>query len=238
MDDSNYVEQYLLLSQGVFVYATLFFMLLGGAVGLPIPEDVPLVLAGIAIHSGRAQTGYMFLACYSAIIIGDAIVFLIGRRFGPTLFGREWFKKRISANSMRQIRVSLERRSLLMIFIARHLFYLRTVTFLTCGAVKMRISRFMLADALAALVSVPIMMSLGYYAAEQANDILKNARNISIMIGVLLLIVVVLLYLRRKNKIARIADEKDLAHSAPANDLSAPKEPEEPTDDHPLGSDL
>ena len=96
---------------------------------------------------------------------------------------------------------------LLMIFVARHLFYLRTVTFLTCGAVKMRFARFLVADAIAAFISVPIMMSLGYFAAEQAEDILNNARNITLWISAFAILIIAVLYFihKRKSADAKIA---------------------------------
>jgi len=203
------VEEFILLSDGYVVYFLVFLALMGGAIGLPIPEDVPLVLAGAVVHSGNASASLMFLVCYSAILVGDAIIFLIGRRFGPALFGKAWFRRRFTASRMKRIRLSLERRSLLMIFVARHLFYLRTVTFLTCGAVKMRIARFLVADALAALISVPIMMSLGYFAAGQAEEILKNARNVSLWIGVLALVVIAILYIRHRKSADHGATAKD-----------------------------
>ena len=59
----------------------------------------------------------------------------------------------------------------MMIFLARHLFYMRTVTFLVCGAVRMRFQKFLIADALAALVSAPIMIALGYLFSEHYQDI-------------------------------------------------------------------
>jgi membrane protein DedA with SNARE-associated domain len=192
------VEEYLLVTNGAMLYGIIMGMLVGGAVGLPIPEDVPLVLGGVLIHSGNASAALMFLCCYSAIIVGDMIIFLIGRKLGPALFSKSWFKKRFSASRMKHLKLSLEKRSLLMIFVARHLFYLRTVTFLTCGAVRMRLARFLAADALAALISVPVMLSLGYFAANQAEDIMKNARNVSILAGVILLLIIWVIYMRRK----------------------------------------
>lgn len=163
-------------------------MLMGGAIGLPIPEDLPLILAGIAAHLGKGQVVVIFLVCYTSILIGDSIIYFAGRKFGPKIFGTKWFKKKIPPNRIRRIRLNLEKRSLLMIFIARHLFYMRTVTFLTCGAVKMRVGRFLIADAIAALISVPLMMSIGYLASEHYEEVTKNLRNAAIIIPPVILI--------------------------------------------------
>ena len=59
-----------------------------------------------------------------------------------------------------------------MIFFARHLFYLRTITFLTCGAVRLTFLRFLIADCLSALVSVPIMLWIGFIASENYETVM------------------------------------------------------------------
>lgn len=165
------MDQWLLAQDGIIVYLSLFFALMGGAIGLPIPEDIPLLVAGALIYKEIGNPYAVLAVCYISIIIGDFLIFLIGRRLGPTLFNKSWFRSRIPPSKIRHVRFNLERRSLLMIFIARHLFYLRTVTFLACGAVKMRASRFLLADATAALISVPIMASIGYFLMKQYGDL-------------------------------------------------------------------
>lgn len=206
MEEYTVISEYILGNSGFVLYAVIMAMLVGGAFGLPIPEDIPLVLGGVVIHSGDASPALMFLCCYTAIIVGDTIIFFIGRKFGPALFGKEWFRKRFSASRMKKLRLSLEKRSLLMIFVARHLFYLRTVTFLSCGAVRMRLARFLIADMLAALISVPFMLSIGYFAANQVNDILKNARNVSMVAGIILFLLLVVIYIRKKKSASQPSD--------------------------------
>lgn len=180
-------------------------MLMGGAVGLPIPEDLPLILAGIVIQSGNAPFAVVFFVCYSAIILGDLIVFSIGRKFGPRLFAQPWFRKLLSRRNISNIRLGLERRSLLMIFIARHLFYMRTVTFLTCGAVKMRLARFMIADAVAALVSVPVMISVGYFAAEHYETVMQRTREVALIAPIVLLAIYLMYRKLKKEKAATLS---------------------------------
>jgi membrane protein DedA with SNARE-associated domain len=163
-------------------YVGLFLALIGGALGLPIPEDAPLIAAGALSQVGTLDIRVAFLVCYAGILIGDTLIFFVGHKLGPSLFEKEWFKKRVPSSRIRLIRQKLSKRSLLTILIARHLFYLRTVTFLTCGAVGMRYSRFILSDALAALISAPVMLAVGYFASEHFDSLVKNGH---IILGVL-----------------------------------------------------
>jgi membrane protein DedA with SNARE-associated domain len=198
---SKAMFEWFAVQNGAIIYFALALLLIGGGIGLPIPEDLPLLAGGIAINTGVAEPLPTFLVCYAAILAGDLVIFLLGRKLGPAIFNHRWFRSKFSTHGLRKVKVNLERQSLLMIFIARHLFYLRTVTFLTCGAVRMHIRRFLLADAAAALISVPVMLSLGYVAAEHYSTVIKAIRHaeiLSVIAGVL--IAAYLLYRARQKK--------------------------------------
>jgi LPXTG-motif cell wall-anchored protein len=191
----------------------LFLLLLGGSLGLPIPEDIPLLLGGVIAHRGNGSTLWIFVTCYISILLGDMVIYCVGMRFGPALFEKKWFKARITPARIAELRKSLETKSILMIFVARHLYYFRTVTFLTCGAVRMSIKRFLSADAAAALISVPLMLFLGYKGSENAEDLYQTmgkAKNLSILIGVLLLGLVIFYFIRRRRRAAQESGQDGL----------------------------
>ncbi|RIL08559.1 MAG: hypothetical protein DCC75_08565 [Proteobacteria bacterium] len=167
------MSEWILLQEGAFIYVLLFLLLVAGALGFPMPEDVPLVLGGVLAQMGKVKLGPVAVVCYTAIVLGDLIIYSIGRWLGPAIFQKEWFKERFSSSRIRRVKFRLEKRSLLMILLARHLFYIRTLTFLTCGAVRMNFYRFLIADACAALISMPIMLGLGYLAAEHLDLLFK-----------------------------------------------------------------
>lgn len=148
------------------VYFVFFLLLMGGAIGLPIPEDIPLLFAGAAIQQQLAQPLALFLVCYGAVVLGDVVIYFLGRWFGQRLYSKPWFKRHLPPRRLRRIRRGLERQAFLSIIIARHLFYLRSITFFTCGLVRMRVVKFLVADAIAAVISAAIMMSIGYVASE------------------------------------------------------------------------
>jgi membrane protein DedA with SNARE-associated domain len=201
------MSEWFLLQNGPVLYAVLFLMLLGGAVGLPIPEDLPLILGGVVVHTGQAQLELVLAISYLGVVLGDLIIFFVGRYFGPSLFQKSWFKRRFTPSKVRKVRFNLERRSLLMILIARHLFYLRTATFLTCGAVRMSPYRFIVADMFAALISIPLMVGLGYLAAQHIDTLLEGVtrtKNIVLILSILLLLV----YLWHSRRKKRQAEER------------------------------
>lgn len=196
-------EWFLGLERPAVIYLILFLLLIGGGIGLPIPEDLPLVLGGIVLHRGNVSPGWLIMICYIGVMIGDLVIFFVGRRLGPSLFEKPWFKAKVSSRRLKVMRLRLEKRSLPMIFVARHLFYLRTATFLTCGAVGMKFSRFLLADLLAAAVSVPLMVWLGYKFSVNYEDLLaiiNSAKNWSLLLIPVAVIVAIYIWRRSRRK--------------------------------------
>lgn len=200
---------------------------MGGAVGLPIPEDLPLLIAGVLCHDGTVLIEWALAICYIGVLCGDILIFAIGRRFGPSLFEKSWFRHKFPPRKVKLIRLKLERRSLVMIFLARHLFYLRTVTFLTCGAVRMTLWRFIVADALAALISVPLMIFLGYKFAEHLDQIRDMIRSATYLSGLVVALVIGLIYLyyRRKHKADLCAKKLAVSDSAAPSCSESDKTP-------------
>ena len=195
--------EWLLLQNKQIIYLSLFLVLTGSALGVPIPEDLPLIGAGIAINNELVGFLPTFLICYISIILGDCIVYGIGYRLGTKLFEKKWFKSRVSAAHIRRTRMNLHRRSWLMIFLARHLFYLRTATFLVCGAVKMSFKRFVMIDLCAAAISTPIMISIGYLASEHWDKAREIFRHVEIIAIIPVIFVLYALLKKRKPRIRK-----------------------------------
>ncbi len=211
------MNEWLVIQSDLVVYVTLFSLLMTGAIGFP-PEDFTLILAGIVIHSGKGDPETIFLICYIGTILGDLFIYGIGRWFGRALFKKEWLKKRLRPGRIKLIRRGLEKRSLPMIFVARHLFYLRTVTFLSCGAVRMKFLNFVVADCFSALVSVPIMLWIGFQASEHYDTVinyLKQAKLFSLVLAIALVTAVVLYILRKRAIMKKLEEEAERSLSQP-----------------------
>lgn len=176
-------------THGIVAYLAVLACLIGGAFGLPIPEDISLITAGALIHFDKAEVFLMGLVCYVGILAGDLIIFRIGWMAGPALFRQRWVRRLINSKRLHEIRLGLEKRTFVTILLARHLFYLRTATFLVCGSVRMSFSRFFIADAIAALITAPLMLTIGYLFANYYESVVHYANQVKIALLVLGLIV-------------------------------------------------
>jgi membrane protein DedA with SNARE-associated domain len=174
------VLDFILTTNGWVAYITVFGLLLAGAFGLPVPEDLALIGAGVLIHFGRAHYLIMGVICYVGIIVGDVIIYRLGYAAGPTLFRKRWFRRLVTASRIQSIRAGLEKRTFSSIFIARHLFYLRTASFLICGAVRINFTKFLICDLIAALITAPLMLFIGYLFGEHVGVILEWLNQIKV----------------------------------------------------------
>ena len=186
----------LMNAHGLAAYLLILAVLLGSAFGLPVPEDLSLIIAGVLVASDNATLWIMVLVCYFGILAGDLIIYRVGWMAGPRLFRKRWFKRYLTSTKLQTLRANLERKTFFTIFLARHLFYLRTVTFLVCGAVRVSFPRFLLADALAALITTPLMLGLGYLFAEHYEHLIGLVKQVKLALVALGIVGALYLYRR------------------------------------------
>ena len=63
-------------------YLGVVMILVASGFGLPIPEDVPLLLGGYLCGVGQADIQLMVPVAFFAVVGADLIVFGLGRRYG------------------------------------------------------------------------------------------------------------------------------------------------------------
>lgn len=184
--------------------AVIALLLLGG-IGFPVPEDIPILLGGVAASKEIITPQMIFLTSYVGVLAADQIVFFIGFFFGKKLIAagtKSKFFPQITEARVEEVREGLRKRRLLFIFMGRHLFPIRSVTFITAGALHVPWIEFFIADALAAFVSVSLMTALGYYLGSQITpEILHHiAHEARIYILVLATLIIIGLLIRQQRK--------------------------------------
>lgn len=168
----NYAEiiTWLASDNGIRVHAGVFTLLILGGLGFPVPEDVPLLLAGVAVSKGIVSTYSAFAVCYVGVLLGDQMMYLFGYFFGHKLVSageRSPFLPRITEERINAVREGLRKKRLVFIFVGRHLFPIRSVTFVTAGSLRIPFLEFFVADAFAALISVALMLGIGHVLGDR-----------------------------------------------------------------------
>ncbi|HJZ54042.1 MAG TPA: hypothetical protein VKE74_03760, partial [Gemmataceae bacterium] len=74
-----------------------FLALIAAGFGFPIPEELPVITAGILVgHEDTTLRWWIMLpVCIAGVVIGDGILYGIGRLWGTRLLEREWVKRNL-----------------------------------------------------------------------------------------------------------------------------------------------
>lgn len=154
-------------------YAAVLVVLLICGCGVPIPEDIVLVAGGVIAGLGYANLQLMCVVGMVGALAGDSMVFLAGRHFGPRVRSMRWGRWLLAPRRYARVQRLFARHGNRLMFVARFLPGLRTPIYLSAGmSGRVPFSRFLLFDGLAALVSVPFWVWLGYYGAENHDELL------------------------------------------------------------------
>ena len=203
---------------GSYGYAAVFACLVLCGLGVPVPEDITLVSGGVISGLDLANPHIMLVVGLIGVLFGDSTMFLAGRIFGYRIQKIRTFRKIVTPQRFSQIQRKFKQYGLGLLFVARFLPGLRSPIYLVAG-MSHRISyiTFIIMDGLAALISVPVWIYLGFFFADNLDTLMTYVHDVQkaiyLVLG-LLVIVVVFVILKKKfhskmNQVASDTDDKD-----------------------------
>ncbi|MCC2624801.1 MAG: DedA family protein [Burkholderiales bacterium] len=204
------ILHYLLEFFAMYGYVAVFLVLVACGFGTPIPEDITLVAGGI-ICALSLTTNYplnkytMILVALCGVLIGDSVMFYLGRIVGPRVTRLPFVRRIITPRVYIKMQDKVHRYGNKILFIARFLPGLRAPIFLTAG-VSHRVPfwKFLLMDGSAALISVPVWVYLGYIFAYDIDEVLLWLHKSEVLIIIAVVVILVGMYLygkiSKKNK--------------------------------------
>jgi membrane protein DedA with SNARE-associated domain len=161
-----------------FPYIGLFLLLILGGIGFPFPEDATLMLCGFLIAQKGLHPLRALISVYTGLLIADMIIFHLGRKYGRLIVTHRRFRRFLSPDKLTKLEAQFSRRGVLFILFGRHLIGLRAQIFLVAGIMRMRLIKFLLADAVSALVTLSIMVGIGYAGGNSLEAIRKDMKRI------------------------------------------------------------
>jgi len=211
-----------------FTYVALVLVLVIASCGLPLPEDIPLITGGYLCspHGAIAKANLedldndgkpdhrrrqvpdlylMMLAGMIGVLAGDSIVFSIGRRGikSNNVVSRH-LRKVMHSRRREKVERHFAKHGNLTVFAGRFLPGARSLIFAFAGLSRMSYVRFVLIDGLAAAISVPTFVYLGYHFASRLNvlfDFIASVKHIIIPCVLVLLAGAALLYYLRRRRV-------------------------------------
>src|SRR5438128_5117176 len=147
-------------------YAVVFWVVFAEAIGLPMPAALALVGAGAAVASGSLSAAGVLLLAIVAMLLGDVVLFALGRKMGWALLG---FLCKVSVNPETCILRSAEsfyKRGKLTLLFAKFIPGINTMAAPLAGSMKMHFGQFLRLDMVGALFYASAYLLVGFLSRD------------------------------------------------------------------------
>ena len=201
----------------MMVYSLIIIFMVASSFGLPVPEELVLVSAGLIAYMAKDPVSFpppypdavgvdpivLAMVCFFAVFISDTLVYLIGKFFGAQIIKSEFFKRRTKIGIFETINSWFLKYGGLSCGIFRFTPGLRFPGHLSCGLFGIPLWKFLLIDGAAALISVPTQI---LFVATYGNIILDKMKEFKLILLLVLGVILFVWILRNlylKSKLAR-----------------------------------
>jgi membrane protein DedA with SNARE-associated domain len=203
------------LSHDIAVYGYLAVFLFVGAesLGIPVPGETVLILAGTyAGHTHRLNPWLIFAVAAAAAIIGDNIGYWIGDKGGYWLARKYGSKVRLDEHKLKIARYLFDRHGVKVVFFGRFVSILRTYAAFLAGVSKMRWRRFLPANAAGGILWAALYTFLAYLVGNALRRV-SGTVNLALLGLAVVAIVGVLIVIR--HQVRRLGDLAEEAYPGP-----------------------
>ncbi|MEJ2684500.1 MAG: DedA family protein [Candidatus Sulfobium sp.] len=193
----------------------LFVLLLLGVIGFPFPEDAILLTCGFLIARGSAVPALTLISVYCGLLLTDFILYSVGRKYGRMVITHRKFSRILSREKLSRMERAFTGKGVLVILLGRQILGIRSQVLLSAGVMKMPSRRFLLSDAVSAMITLTLIAGAGYLGGHNLEALRRHISRISfaalIFLTVLFVIYFVFRYLRSRRSEVRpdIPNEPD-----------------------------
>jgi membrane protein DedA with SNARE-associated domain len=153
-------------------------LLVAGGIGFPLPEDLTLLGAGVLAHERVLDLRAAITVGFLGVVVADWIIYLVGRRYGRAIVKHPFLARLFGASRVDAVRQAVERHGARAVFAARFVLGFRIATFFAAGSFHVPVIPFAIAEAGAAAIFVPAMVTLGFLFSDQVDRVARNASRV------------------------------------------------------------
>ena len=151
-------------------YFALFGLLFACGLGLPLPEDVPLLAAGVMIANGKMSFAIAGICAWCGIVGGDICLYHLGKRFGLNITKVPFVGKHVTKARIERAEALFVRYGVWVVAVGRLFAGIRGGMVVAAGTIRFKFWRFLIADGLAALVSGGLFIWLGTWLGNRLKE--------------------------------------------------------------------
>jgi membrane protein DedA with SNARE-associated domain len=151
-------------------YFVLFGLLCACGLGLPLPEDIPLIAAGALVANGKMHLVIAAVTAWCGIIGGDCILYHLGKKFGLEITRLPLIGRHLTKARIQRVELLFEKYGTGVIFIGRMFAGIRGAMVVAAGAIRFNFVTFIVADGLGAIVSGGFFMFVGHWLGKNLTE--------------------------------------------------------------------
>jgi membrane protein DedA with SNARE-associated domain len=152
---------------GQLGYVGIALILVLGGLGLPIPEEAPIIVAAVLARNDQMKIPLALASCLGGVLLGDLVVYFLGFFYGEKVLSLPVTRRLLTRQREAQIKGYFHRHGFKILVLGRFAPGFRTAAYLTAGILKLPTLKLLLTDLVAASLSTSLMFGLGYYFAHQ-----------------------------------------------------------------------
>jgi membrane protein DedA with SNARE-associated domain len=103
-----------------FTYLGIFVVLLLESLGVPIPEEMPIIAAAVLSHEGIVRWWRVLPVCLLGVLSGDMVLYWVGRHWGEQVFNWRLVRLVLSAAREQWLKAAYRRHALKTVVMVRH----------------------------------------------------------------------------------------------------------------------
>jgi membrane protein DedA with SNARE-associated domain len=195
-------------------YPVLFGLLFSCGLGVPLPEDIPLLLAGYFIAIGKMHWVLAAACAWCGIVGGDCMLYTFGRRYGLGITKVPLIGHLVTAKRIQYAERLFQKYGVWVVGIGRMFAGIRGAMVVAAGTIRYNMVLFLIADGLGAIVSGGLFMFLGYWAGLKVGDLETIRLKVQhyehrVIFGAIVLVALFFLYtwIRKKMGVAPVVDK-------------------------------
>jgi membrane protein DedA with SNARE-associated domain len=182
----------------------LFFLLLLGVVGLPIPDETLLVFCGYLISKGRISPVETFLAGVAGTWCGISLSYTIGRTFGLGVVHRFGKYLHITEDRLAKVHHWFDKIGHWALFVGYFIAGVRHFTAIVAGISRLKFTSFAVYAWSGGVVWVASFLTLGYFLGERWKEVAELIHKYVLEASLVLIAASVVVYFLRYRKRAQL----------------------------------
>jgi membrane-associated protein len=184
---------------GYVLLVAIVFTETGLLVGLFLPGDSLLIIAGLVASAGGLNVWWLIILLSTAAVVGDSVGYAIGYRTGPLLFTRPK-SFLFNPKHVERTREFYARHGAKTIVIARFVPIIRTFAPVVAGVGQMEYRKFVFYNVAGGLGWVISMTSAGFLLGRTIPNISSYVHIVAVVVIVLSVVPIVTEFLRERKR--------------------------------------